>query len=73
MTALLRLKGGLEGTGQREGHRRPGILLAYDQSEVTINGRRVPLESDSTAPLAYRLNRSRGLEYRLKRFITAAD
>ena len=69
MTALLRLNGGLK---ELDSGKATAALEFYghDQSEVTINGRRVPLETDSTAPLAYRLNRSEVWNIGLRRFVT---
>jgi pimeloyl-ACP methyl ester carboxylesterase len=70
MTALLRLNGGLKDLDSGNATAALELYSAYDQSEVTINGRRVPLETDSTAPLAYRLNRSEVWNIGLKRFVT---
>ena len=70
MTALLRLNGGLKELDSGNATATLEFYSAFDQSEVTINGRRVPLETDSTAPLAYRLNRSEVWNIGLKRFVT---
>ena len=70
MTALLRLNGGLKELDSGKATAALEFYSAYDQSEVTINGRTVPLETDSTAPLAYRLNRSDVWNIGLRRFVT---
>jgi pimeloyl-ACP methyl ester carboxylesterase len=58
LTAFLRLPGGIEDfySGQATGLLE--LYSAYDSSEVEVNGERIPLETDSTTPLAYRLDDS---------------
>jgi pimeloyl-ACP methyl ester carboxylesterase len=68
VTALLRVNGGLKELGSGRATATLELYSAYDQVEVTINGRTVPLEADSTAPLAYRLNDPAIWSLDLKRF-----
>jgi pimeloyl-ACP methyl ester carboxylesterase len=68
ITALLRMNGGLKELGSGMATATLELYSAYDQVEVTINGRVVPLEADSTAPLAYRLNDPAIWSLDLKRF-----
>lgn len=72
MTALLRMSGGLKELGSGKATATLEFYSAYDQAEVMVNGRTVPLETDSTAPLAYRLNDSRIWSLAYKRFLGSA-
>ncbi len=58
VTAFLRINGGLKELESGKAIATLELYSAYDQGEVKVNGRNVPLEADSTAPLAYRLNDS---------------
>ncbi len=69
ITAFLRINGGLKELGSGKCTANLELYSAYDQAEVTVNGRTVPLETDSTAPLAYRLNDSAIWSLGLKRFL----
>jgi pimeloyl-ACP methyl ester carboxylesterase len=69
LTAFLRIDGGLKELGSGKATATLELYSAYDQAEVTVNGRTVPLETDSTAPLAYRLNKSEVWSLGLKRFL----
>jgi pimeloyl-ACP methyl ester carboxylesterase len=56
VTAFLRVAGGpgdLNGNGT---HATLELYSTFDETNVTVDGRTVPLETDSTAPLAYRLS-----------------
>lgn len=72
ITAFLRVNGGLKELGSGKAAATLELYSAYDQVEVTINGRTVPLQSDSTAPLAYRLNDSVIWSLDRKRFLGSA-
>lgn len=70
ITAFLRLPGSIKDF--HGGHTEASLELysAYDDAEVQVNGRPVPLETDSTTPLAYRLNDSALWNVGVTRFIT---
>ncbi len=72
VTALLRINGGLKELGSGKATATLELYSAYDQVEVTVNGRTVPLETDSTAPLAYRLNDPSIWSLDRKRFLGSA-
>jgi pimeloyl-ACP methyl ester carboxylesterase len=72
VTALLKMNGGLKELGSGKATATLELYSAYDQVEVTISGRTVPLESDSTAPLAYRLNDPAIWSLDRKRFLGSA-
>jgi pimeloyl-ACP methyl ester carboxylesterase len=72
ITAFLRIKGGLKELGSGKATATLELYSAYDQGEVTVNSRTVPLETDSTAPLAYRLNDSAIWSLDNKRFLGRA-
>ena len=69
ITAFLRITGGIKELGSGKATATLELYSAYDDTEVRVNGRTVPLESDSTAPLAYRLNNSEIWSLGVKRFL----
>ena len=69
ITAILRITGGLAELGSGKATATLEFYSAYDDTMVQVNGRTVPLETDSTAPLAYRLNDSAVWSLGLKRFL----
>ena len=69
VTAFLRIPGGLKDLGSGKATATLEFYSAYDSREVQVNGRMVPLETDSTAPLAYRLNDSAVWSMGLKQFL----
>ena len=70
VTAFLRIPGGLAELGSGKATATLELYSAYDSREVRVNSRTVPLETDSTAPLAYRLNDSAIWSMGLKRFLS---
>jgi pimeloyl-ACP methyl ester carboxylesterase len=70
VTAFLRIPGGLAELGSGKATATLELYSAYDSREVRVNSRMVPLETDSTAPLAYRLNDSAIWSLGLKRFLS---
>ena len=72
ITALLRINASLKELGSGKATATLELYSAYDQAEVMVNGRKVPLETDSTAPLAYRLNDPGIWRLDFKRFLGSA-
>ncbi len=72
LTAFLRITGGLKELESGKATATLELYSAYDQGEVTVNGRKVPLEADSTVPLAYRLNDPGIWSLDRKRFLGSA-
>jgi pimeloyl-ACP methyl ester carboxylesterase len=70
VTAFLRINGGIRKFGSGSDSATLELYSAYDDTEVKVNGRSVPLETDSTAPLAYRLNDASVWSLGLKQFIS---
>lgn len=70
ITAFLRVNGDLADIQNGRGSASLELYSAYDDNQVTVNGQPVPLQSDATAPLAYRLNDPELWNVGLKRFIT---
>jgi pimeloyl-ACP methyl ester carboxylesterase len=56
ITAFLRVNGNLRDLKAGHGSAKLEFFSAYDNNEVIVNGQAIPLQSDTTAPLAYRLN-----------------
>ena len=72
ITALLRVSGDFSNYLRGEGKAVLELYSALDDSEVHINGRPVPLETDITTPLAYKLEGSPLWNIGLRSFITGA-
>ena len=73
ITAFLRVTGGVKELGSGKATATLEFYSAYDDAEVKVNGRTVPLETDSTAPLAYRLNDDKIWSLGLKRFLGGGE
>ncbi len=72
VTAFLRVPPKVKELGRSRESATLEFYSAYDDTEVKVNGRPVPLETDSTAPLAYRLDNPEIWSLGLRRFLTAA-
>lgn len=73
ITAILRLSGDLNDYQQGNSQAFLELYSALDSTEVRINDRSVPLETDITTPLAYRLNDYKLWNMGERRFITGSD
>ncbi len=70
LTAFLRIIGNIDDFNNGNSKAFLEFYSAYDNSEVNVNGHSVPLESDTTTPLAYRLNANKLWNIGVKRFLT---
>lgn len=73
VTAFLKIDGGISDLGQEKNKVTLELISSYDAQDVVINNQRIPLQSDTTAPLAYRLSDSAIWKVGLKRFIFGDD
>jgi pimeloyl-ACP methyl ester carboxylesterase len=71
VTAFLRVPPKVTELGKSPESATLEFYSAYDDTEVKVNGRTVPLETDSTAPLAYRLDNPEIWNIGVRRFLTA--
>lgn len=71
ITAFLRLPEDARKFGSEAVPATLEFYSAYDETEVTINGRTVPLETDTTTPLAYKLNDADIWDIGIKKFLSA--
>ncbi len=55
-TAFMRITGGIVDREKETVNASIEFYSGFDEATVTVGSRKVPLETDSTAPLAYRLN-----------------
>ena len=69
ITAFLRVNGSLRDLKSGQASAKLELYSAYDNNEVTVNGQHIPLQSDTTVPLAYRLNDSELWKAGLKNFL----
>ncbi|TSA04903.1 MAG: alpha/beta fold hydrolase [Methylococcus sp.] len=69
ITAFLQINGNLNAVSQGKAKGTLDLISSYDDVDVVVNGRTVPLQTDSTTPLAYRLNDKALWNIGLKRFI----
>jgi pimeloyl-ACP methyl ester carboxylesterase len=72
-TALLRIEGGLRELADGSLSGTLELYFPPDFSEVTIAGKRVPLEADFTAPLAFSLEASPIWDFSLRGFLKGED
>ena len=72
LTAVLRLSGNLQDYQQGKSRAMLELHSALDEAVVQINGRTVPLETDITTPLAYKLDEARMWNVGVRRFLTGA-
>ncbi|MBM4201980.1 MAG: hypothetical protein FJ189_11940, partial [Gammaproteobacteria bacterium] len=73
LTAFLALDGNLRDLEAGRARARLELYSAYDDHAVDVGGREVPLQSDTTAPLAYRLDDPEIWDLGLKRFLFGED
>ncbi|HBG21246.1 MAG TPA: hypothetical protein DDY32_18760 [Desulfobulbaceae bacterium] len=73
ITAFLRVAGSFRDYQQGRSQADLEIYSALDDFEVQVNDRSVPLETDITTPLAYKLNDARVWRLGEKRFLTGAE
>ncbi len=70
VTAFLRIEGGLPGITAGTASASLELYSAYDDAEVSVNNRVVPLQTDTTTPTAYTLEHESLLwDYGLKAFL----
>lgn len=70
ITAFLRLPGGIRTFHGGATQAVLELYSAYDSTAVEVNGKIVPIETDSTTPLAFRLNDSELWNAGITRFLT---
>jgi pimeloyl-ACP methyl ester carboxylesterase len=68
VTAFLRYRGTLADLGAGTAAASLELYSAYDNTDVVVNNRRVPLQTDSTTPLAYKLEGSSMWGFGMKAF-----
>lgn len=73
LTAFLRIDGGLRELAAGRAQATIELYSSYDDHQVVVNGQAIPLQSDTTAPLAYRLNDPTLWHAGLWRFITGDE
>jgi pimeloyl-ACP methyl ester carboxylesterase len=73
LTAFLRLSGTFSDYQQGSAQASLELFSALDTAETQLNGQSVPLETDITAPLAYRLNDAKLWTIGERRFLTGAE
>ena len=73
LTAFFLVDGSLRDLEAGRAKARLELHSAYDDHAVSFKGKEVPLQSDTTAPLAYRLNDPEIWNLGLKRFLFGED
>ncbi|HAZ42096.1 MAG TPA: hypothetical protein DCY52_07480 [Methylococcaceae bacterium] len=73
ITAFLQIKGTLKDLSKGKAFSTLDLISSYDDVDIVVNGRTIPLQTDSTTPLAYRLNDKELWHAGLKRFIFGED
>ena len=72
-TVLLRPEGGLQELAQGRMRASLELYSAFDASEVKVNDRSVPLETDTTVSVAYALNQSFVWKLGMSQFLSAKE
>jgi pimeloyl-ACP methyl ester carboxylesterase len=73
ITAFLQISGDLRSLKAGTSKATLDLISSYDDTDIVINGKSVPLQSDATTPLAYRLDNKELWHVGLKRFIFGDD
>ena len=73
ITAFLRVNSSLRDLQAGHSSAQLELYSAYDDIDVMVNGQHIPLQSDTTAPLAYRLNDAELWKAGLKNFMFGAQ
>jgi pimeloyl-ACP methyl ester carboxylesterase len=71
VTAFLRIPATVKEIGKGSEPATLEFYSAYDDSSVKVSGQTIPLETDSTTPLAYRLDNTAVWNLGIKRFLFA--
>jgi len=71
VTIFLRLTGDISDLASGTAQASLEFHFGFEETEVLVNGRTVPLETDSTTPLAYKLNESFVWELGFSKFFSA--
>ncbi len=56
VTAFLQMEGDVNTLSEKTAKASLGLYSIIDETEITVNGRKVSLQTDSTTPIAYQLN-----------------
>jgi pimeloyl-ACP methyl ester carboxylesterase len=70
ITAFLRVEGDLSALSNHSASASLGLYSVIEKTEATVNGRKVPLETDSTTPIAFQLNDAPVWNLGLKSFLS---
>lgn len=73
VTVFLRVSGGVKDLQSGPGSATLEFYSVFDDTEVKVNGRSVPLETDTTAPLAYRLDDGKIWKLGISRFLSGGN
>ena len=73
ITAFLHVNGNLQDLSKGNGSANLEFFSAYDDNKVIVNGQPIPLQTDTTAALAYRLNNSGLWSAGLNNFISGEN
>ena len=73
LTAFLRVEGGIAELQSGHAHAQLELYSSYDDHSVIVAGREIPLQSDTTTPLAYRLDHADMWNQGLRRFLGGGD
>jgi len=56
VTAFLQVEGDVNALSGKTARASLGLYPIIEETEITVNGRKIPLQTDSTTPIAYQLN-----------------
>ncbi|GAB6191061.1 esterase/lipase family protein [Desulfocastanea catecholica] len=70
ITGFLRIPAGIDGVSAETTTAELELYSAFDTTDVEVNGRQVPLETDTTTPLAHALHYADAWNVGVKRFLS---
>jgi len=70
ITVLLKVQGDIRALSNNSAEASLELYSGYEETEATVNGRKVPLETDSSTPIAYQLNDAPVWDLGIKSFLT---
>jgi len=70
ITVFFRVNGSLAEIDAGKANARLELYSSYEDRDVEVNGQQIPLQTDTTTPLAYRLNDAELWKAGLRRFIS---
>jgi pimeloyl-ACP methyl ester carboxylesterase len=73
VTAFLKVEGDVNSLSNNSARASLKLYSGYNEAEITVDDRKIPLETDTTTPIAYQLNDAPGWSLGLESFINPGE